>query len=296
MVVFITGSTGFVGNRVLSVLKEEGYWIKALVRKGSECKLQNSREVEIVNGDITQPGSIKGNLKGCDAVIHLVGIIREIPGKGVTFQKVHCEGTKNIVNAAAEEGVKRFIHMSALGVKPHARTKYHKTKYFAEEHVINSGLNYTIFRPSFIFGPGDEFINVLAKNIRRLPLFPIIGNGNYKIQPIALEDISTAFTSSLSLNHTKGKIYEVGGVEKLRYMELVQIISEVMGKRLRKIHLPIWLVKRMTALMSGIPYFPITYDQLKMLLEDNICDERTFLKDFDISPTLFRKGIARYLT
>ena len=296
MKIFITGATGFIGNRILSDLKEEGFWVRALVRKGSELKIKNIREIETVNGDVTQLESIRGKLKGCDAVIHLVGIIRENPRMGVTFRKLHFEATKNIVDTAKDEGIKRFVHMSALGARPKATSKYHQTKYLAEEYVKESGLEYTVFRPSIVFGPGDEFVNMLARTIKKLPVFPIIGDGNYRLQPIAVEDVSAAFTHSLSLNHTKGKTYEVGGVEKLKYVELVETIMEVLDKRCRMIHCPIWLVKRFASLLSGIPSFPITNDQLKMLVDDNICDEREFLKDFDISPTLFRKGITKYLT
>jgi len=140
--------------------------------------------------------------------------------------------------------------MSALGSKPNAKSKYHQTKYIAEEYVIGSGLDYTIFRPSVIFGPEDEFVNMLAKMIKKLPLFPVIGKGDYRLQPIALEDVSTGFVRSLKLPYTIGKVYELGGLEKLRYTELVDRIGEVLNKKVRKACLPICLVRKMSRLMS----------------------------------------------
>ena len=295
MNVFLTGSTGFVGTQILSDLKKEGYRVRALVRRGSESKLRDPREVEVVSGDVTEPESLRGKMAGCDAVIHLVGIIREFPQKGITFKRLNFDATKNIVDTARKEGIQRFLHMSVLGSRLNTKAKYHQTKYLAEEYVTGSGLDYTIFRPSVIFGPEDEFINILANMIKRMPLFPVAGKGDYRLQPVALEDVSTGFINSLSSSYTIGKTYDVGGVEKLKYIELIDIIGRILGKKVRKVYLPIWFIVKMVRLMSIVPGFPITYDQLTMLIGDNTCDERGFIRDFDISPTLFEKGIIRYL-
>ena len=161
MKIFLTGSTGFVGKRILRDLLENNYQVRCLVRKGSEQKISHYKNpvlvktgIDIVNGDITDAASLDGKLVGCDAVINLVGIIREFSGKGITFEKLHYEGTANLVKAARLQKVRRFIQMSALGARPDGKTQYQQTKYRAEECVRTSGLDYTIFRPSIIFGPG----------------------------------------------------------------------------------------------------------------------------------------------
>lgn len=129
MKIFLTGSTGFVGKQILQDLLENNYHVRCIARKGSEQKIANYKERDIVYGDITDANSLDGKLQGCDAVINLVGIIREFPGKGITFEKLHYEGTANLVRAARSQGVRRFIQMSALGARLNGKTRYQQTKF-----------------------------------------------------------------------------------------------------------------------------------------------------------------------
>ncbi|MBU6391866.1 MAG: NAD(P)H-binding protein, partial [Planctomycetes bacterium] len=140
MKIFLTGSTGFVGRQILQDLIDNNYQVKCLIRQGSEHKIANyKRDADIVHGDITDASSLHGKLEGCDVVINLVGIIREFRRRGITFEKLHYEGTANLVNAACSQGVRRFIQMSALGARPDGKTRYQQTKFHAEECVRNSG-------------------------------------------------------------------------------------------------------------------------------------------------------------
>ena len=151
MQVLVTGASGFVGNEVVKDLLARGHEVKPLVRKGSEKKLKERHKVEVVLGDCLHPEVLHQAASGCDAVIHLVGIIREFPGKGVTFERVHVQATRNVVDATKAAGARRYLHMSALGARPQPADPYHVTNFQADEYVINSGLAYTIFRPSVIF-------------------------------------------------------------------------------------------------------------------------------------------------
>jgi len=165
-----------------------------LVRAKNPAQLAEMRKMigaAVPDGIILNPQSLQAELNGCDAVIHLVGIISEV-GEN-TFENVHVGGTRNVVAAAREQGIKRFIHMSALGTRPNAVSRYHRTKWESEEIVRGSGLNYTIFRPSLIFGPRDMFVNLFAKIIRFSPIVPILGRRDARFQPVAIETVAGAF-------------------------------------------------------------------------------------------------------
>ncbi|MBW1991369.1 MAG: NAD(P)H-binding protein [Deltaproteobacteria bacterium] len=273
MQVFVTGASGFVGNEVVKELLDRGHQVKALVRPGSEKKLQERDRVEVVRGDCLHPETFAPALEGCDAAIHLVGIIREFPGRGITFERVHVEATRNVVDAARAASLRRYLHMSALGARPEPADPYHVTNWQADEYVITSGLTYTIFRPSIIYGPGDQSLNLFARQIRRLPFFPI-----------------------MELPHTENKIYEVGGPEPLTFNDIIDTIAFVLGRRVAKIHQPVWCMRVAASLCGRFRWFPLTPGQLRMLLEGNTCDPSAFYQDFGLKPIPFREGLATYLS
>lgn len=292
MKVFLTGGTGFVGNEVLRQLVAVGHTVQALVREGSEAKLATTKGVEIHHGDVTDAVSLVGALEGCDAVIHLVGIIREFPGRGITFKKMHVEATRNILEAAQEQGVQRYLHMSSNGTAEHSSTGYHRTKWQAEELVRASSLDWTIFRPSLIFGPGSEFVNMLVGLIRRIPVVPVLGDGQYRMQPVSLEQVATSFVSALQIDGTIGATYHLGGGISYSYDEILDLTAQALGKqKANKIHQPLFMIKPMIKMMQGSEHFPITSDQLTMLVEGNICANDAWIKDFGVKPMTYAEGI-----
>lgn len=295
MRVFVTGASGFVGNEVVGELLKRGHAVRALVRPGSENKLWDRERVEIVTGDCLHPEVLEPGLSGCEAAIHLIGIIREFPGRGVTFERVHVEATRNMVEAARKAGVRRFLHMSALGARPEPADPYHITNWQAEEIVRASGLTYTIFRPSVIYGPGDQSINLFVRHLRRLPFFPIIGDGLYQLQPVPVWQVAAAFALALELPHTENRIYEVGGPEPLTFREIIDTLARVVGRRVFKVHQPVWCMRAAARLCGRFAWFPLTPGQLRMLLEGSTCDPRAFYQDFGLTPLPFEEGLRRYL-
>lgn len=300
MRVFLTGATGFVGKGLLARLNAEGHQTVCLIRPGSKGKMQQEEasrgNVTEALGDLFDTESLVRSMDGCDAIIHLVGIIREQPGKNVTFSRIHVEGTKNVLEAAKRAGIQRFVHMSALGARENATSAYHRTKYEAEQLVMNSGMPYVIFRPSVIFGPGDEFVNMLA-DLVRLPLTPVIGDGSYLLQPVSRETVADVFVQALSLDSSTNRIYETGGPEPITYGQILDHIGEAIGKRhVRKIYIPLALMKPVVDMMEGLSFFPITNTQLTMLLEGNATREGHRLYDtFQTKKIPFEQGIAAYL-
>ena len=293
MKVFLTGGTGFVGSEVLRQLVSAGHSVRALVREGSEDKLAVTDGVEIHSGDITDAASLVGALEGCDAVIHLVGIIREFPRRGVTFKKMHVKGTENVLEAAEEQGVSRYLHMSSNGTRERSNTGYHRTKWQAEESVRNSNLEWTIFRPSLIFAQGSEFVHMLSEVIRRLPVVPVIGDGQYRMQPVALKEVASTFVKALEMPETINKIYHLGGGESYSYDEILDLTSQAMGKGLvTKIHQPLFMIKPIIKVMQISEHFPITSDQLTMLVEGNVCDLTEWQETFGLKATSYAEGIG----
>src|SRR5262249_3477922 len=198
--IFVAGATGFVGRSVVRALLNRGFLVRCLVRHGSERLLKGFESIDRVPGDVLRPEGLVACAEGCAAIVNLVGIIREHRARGVTFERLHVQATANLLRVAREAGVKRYVQMSALGARPDARSSYHRTTSRAEEAVRDSGLQWTIFRPSIIFGPGDEFISPLAGMIRRLPAMPVPGDGQYRLQPIPVEQVAEGFAQALRID------------------------------------------------------------------------------------------------
>jgi NADH dehydrogenase len=296
MRVLVTGATGFVGQEVVQELLKRGHAVRVLVRWGSEKKLRNDQRVEIFPGDCLLPETLTPAVADCDAVIHLVGIIREFPGRGVTFERVHVHATKNLVDQAKALGVRRYLHMSALGARPEPADPYHVTNFRADEYVLASGLSYTIFRPSVIYGPRDQSINLFVRQIQRLSFFPIIGDGKYQLQPVPVDTIARAFALALELPRTVNRIYDVGGPEPLTFDEIIDTIAKVLGRRIKKIHQPVWCMHFAANLCGRFRWFPLTPGQLRMLQEGSTCDPTAFYQDFGLEPISFSEGLAQYLS
>jgi uncharacterized protein YbjT (DUF2867 family) len=294
--VFVTGGTGFVGRAVIQALRAEGCAVRCLVRRGSERDLHGLGAIERIEGDVMSRQSLDHAMDGCDAVIHLVGIIREHPAVGVTFDRVHTQGTINVLEAAAAVGARRYIHMSALGTRAGARSRYHQTKWTAEEAVRASPVPWTIFRPSIIYGRGDGFVTMLAQMIQRLPIVPIIGAGRQRLQPVPVAQVAQGFVRALSLDGSVKHTYEVGGPEPVTMVDLIDRVAGAMGRRRPlKAHVPLGLVRAMTRVLYRFSDYPLTPDQLLMLEEENTCEPGPFYEMFGLVPVPLDTGLAAML-
>jgi NADH dehydrogenase len=238
-------------------------------------------------------------------VIYNIGIIRQFPKKGITFEAMHFEGARHCMEAAERLGVKRFILMSANGVK-YDGTGYQSTKFLAEQYLKNTELEWTIFRPSLIFGDPkgkQEFCSQLRDDMLSLPLpAPLFFEGlipwtagQFAMSPIHIKDVAGFFVKALNIEKTIGKIYGLGGPKSYTWIELIDLISAASGKKKWKIPAPVLPIKLTASLLGQFPSFPITKDQLTMLLEGNTCDSTDAFKDFDFVPTNFSIENLEYL-
>ena len=292
MKIFIAGGTGFVGGHLTAELLKRGHQL-VLLSHGPPAA--EHAGVSYVQGDVTDLASYLPVVEGCDGVINLVGIIREFPARGITFERLHVEATACMLQAARQGGVQRYLQMSALGTRPDAVSAYHRTKWQGEELVRGSGLSWTIFRPSLIFGPKDAFVNMLADNLRLAPVMPTMGDGTYRLQPIHADDVARCYADALERPETCGQAYELCGSDRLSYRELLDLIAEELGKgHPWKPALPLAIMQPIIKALQGISAFPITTDQLQMLLEENICDG-AWRETFRFEPIRFREGIRAYL-
>ena len=303
MKVFVTGATGFVGHEILRQLHFDKHAIHILARdpgspRGRE--LVQRYQARIHAGDILNSSRLESSMAGAEAIIHLVGIISEAGSQ--TFENIHTKGTQIVVEAARRARVQRVIHMSALGTRAAAPSRYHRSKWAAEEIVRESALDYTIFRPSIIYGPEDKFVNTLAKLSRFSPLMPVIGKGNGLLQPIAVESVATAFVRSLTAPRAVGQTFDLCGPERLTFNQVLDDLMMVMKRNRLKIHLPVSIAWQMAKIMElGFPRLlrrapPLNRDQIVMLQDDNVGDPGPANRFFGLEQTTFREGISKYLT
>jgi NADH dehydrogenase len=279
--VFLTGGTGFVGRHVLAELLRRGHRVRCLVRPGAPHALPVGNTVEAIPGDILARDDCLRAAQDASAAIHLVGIIRESGGS--TFQAVHVEGTRNVVEACRAAGVSRLVHMSAHGRLAESRAEYQRTKGAAERIITESGLRWTIFRPSLILGRDGEFLRAMIDLVRSCwrPV-PVLGDGHYIVQPVDVEDVARLLVQSLDLPETEQKIYSLGGPAPVTFNEFLDTLSQVVCGRTRlKLHLPLVLARPLVGAAARIlPRPPITPEQLIMLGEAAPVDISAAMRDF----------------
>jgi uncharacterized protein YbjT (DUF2867 family) len=291
--ILVTGGTGFVGGHLVRRMAQEKMQTRCLVRRGSNIKLLKELGIEVAYGDVLDKESLRKALEDVETVIHLVGIIVE--KKGATFEIIHTQGTKNLVEVSRAAGVLRFIYISALGARENARSRYHKTKWEAEKAVINSGMEYVIFRPSIMIGEGGEFVTMLSKIVRWAPIIPII-DGDSKVQPIYVENTVDCILKALADPKTTNRIFEIAGPDRITYKELFLTLMEVLGIDNPTFQIPISFMWPAAYILEGIMEKPpITTQQLTMLQEDNICDIREMQEVFNLKLVPFKAALKTFL-
>ena len=290
MLVLVTGATGFLGRRVVGELIARHHQVRCLIRSPGAERLLEGWDVDVHYGNVLNPDAINLAMYEVQSVVHLVGIIRS--RRGLTFDQVNRVGTANVAEAAREGGAREMIHVSALGATPNREYPYLSSKYQGELRVINSGIGYTILRPSVIFGPGDEFLTALAGLVRTGPLVPVIGSGRNRMQPVAVDDVARCIADSVGNSLVKGKTLNLGGPHRLSYDDLLDEVSLAMGRRIRRVHIPTPLAWPAIALMDGLlPRSPITTGQLRMLGIRNVAEGRDIEETFGFTPKPLRGNI-----
>jgi len=304
MRIAIIGGTGFVGSHLTDALLGAGHETSLLVRAGSESKVRRSDGVRITSGDISFPQALRSVLDGCSGVIYNVGILREFPRRGITFEESQYQGLVRTVEAAHATGVTRLLLMSANGVKQPG-TPYQETKYRAEEYALQSGLDVTVLRPSVIFGDPEgkmEFATQLFNDMIRPPI-PAVGfftgrdpeKGAIVMSPVHIDDVASAFVAVLEDDDTIGQTFSLGGPEVLTWSTMIHRIANATGRRKWILPMPTWIMRVGATLFDWLPFFPVTRGQLTMLEEGNTADPQVLKKLIGRTPKGLTSENLNYL-
>ena len=280
MRVLVTGGTGFVGPHVVHALRARETPVRALVRDPARVTRLTAWGVELARGDVTDPASLRAACEGVDAVIHLVAIIR---GRPEDFERVMSQGTRNVVEAAQEAGVRRFVLASALGLDE--RTKdavpYFAAKWEMERAVRESPLEDVILRPSFVFGRDGGVLPTFVRLARFAPVTPIIGPGTQRLQPIWIEDLAEHYALAVTEQAAAGRTFELGGPEAVSWNEFWARLKRALGVRRPSVHVPFGAMRLQATLTERLPGAPVTRDQLTMLaLGDNVVTDPSAVETF----------------
>jgi uncharacterized protein YbjT (DUF2867 family) len=281
--VLVTGGTGFVGPKVVRAIVEAGHDVRALARDRQKAAHVAALGADLVEGDVTDPASMRSAVEGVDAVVHLVGIRQ---GKPEEFQRVMVDATRSLLTAASEAGVRRFVLMSALGASEETKdlVPYYGAKWQMEEDVRVSSIPHVIHRPCFAFARDGGILTTFRKIAKLAPVTPITGPGNQRIQPIWGDDVAEYFARSLELDAATNRTFELGGPDVVSWNEFWERLKKALGVRRPSVHMPIGLMKVNAVVTERLPgNIPLTRDLLKMLQgPDNVVTNDDAVRTFQL--------------
>ncbi len=302
MKILVTGASGFVGRHTVAALLRAGHEVVGMSRE-TPPEERRVPGAAYVTGDVTSAATLTPDtFAGCDAVVHLVGIIQEVRGQGQTFETVHVQGTKNILAAAKEAGIAgRFVYLSALGSTADAPSRYSQTKAAAEQAVRESGIPFTLFRPSIILGPDGDFVRQMEALLKKPPgapfpppFVPVPGSGANRFQPLWVGDLTACIVRCLTDPATVNQTYEIGGETTVTFNTLLQAFGRHLGIKKPLLHVPMPLMfAAASVLQTLLPRPPVTTDQLLNLMRDNTCDNGPAQAAFGIAPLPFEQTLAK---
>lgn len=284
MTVAVVGATGFVGSHLVPHLVRAGHHVLAISRSGRRLP-EWAEDVEGRAADVATGRGVTEGLRGADAVVHLVAIPRETGGR--RFEAVNVAGTRHVVEAAQQLGVRRIVHLSAMGVTGDPRLAYLSSKWRGEQIVRGSDLEWVVLRPSLLFGAGDGFFSLVRTTLKRWSpgVVVIPGRGDALFQPLAVDDLATAIGKSLTDADRAGSVYEIGGPEHVTYAQIVDAVMRATGMRRLKLPMPIPLISALTAVTDRLlPIFPVSHDQIASLQRPNATDLDAFERAFGGKP------------
>jgi len=303
MRVAVIGASGFVGGYLLDALLAGNYQPAVLVRPASQSKLRCATRCHVVTGTMTA-AALRETLSGCDAVIYNAGILRERRHEGVSFDKVQYRGVVDTLEAAQRNDVRRIILMSANGVKQ-GGVAYQHSRFRAEQAVISSGIAYTIFRPSVIFGDPRGNMEIATQLYLQMikPRLPAVAfqngwapsQGQIMMSPVHVSDIAAAFVAALDNEDTIDRTYVLGGSRTLSWTDMLRCVASAVGRRKLLLPMPIGMMRIAATLFDWLPFFPVTRDQLSMLSEGNCADAEPLQSLIRRKPLAFESQHLAYL-
>ena len=297
-IIAIFGAGGFLGKHLMRQLTKLDYRVKVATRKpylkGYLKPLGNPGQIELFKVNIFDPQDVKQLLKNCDYVINLVGILHET--RKQKFAQVHAEFPRQLSNLCNEVGIKKLVHVSALGVKEGHVSKYMQSKLLGEKNIQNFFKSSVILRPSLVFGPDDKFFNTFASIAQLSPFLPLVGGGKVKFSPIYVGDVAQSIVRALKLNNLKPQIYELGGPENHSFKNFMEILLDEIKKKRFLIPIPFSLGKFFSYFLQLAPNPLLTPDQVEMLKHNNIISgEYPGLEELGISGKNIQSILPKYI-
>ncbi len=297
--ILVAGGTGFVGGGIVRELARRGKQFAVLTRDAARSADRfPGLAIEYREGDVREPSSLESAITGVDAVIGTQQFPNspiENPNKGHTFEEVDSRGTENLLIAAKAAGAERYVYLSAAGAAPEG---YHwfRAKWRAEQAVRNSGLTYTILRPSWVYGPEDRALNRFLGMSRFQPFVPLIGAvGKQKMQPVFIDDVGRAAAECLDNPAAGNQTFEVGGPDVLSMSEVVKTALQVVGRRRLLLPAPTFAMKALASVVQLLPGRPLTPDAVDFITMDALADPAGISEKLGLTPTPLRDGLATYL-
>jgi NADH dehydrogenase len=284
-VILVTGATGFVGPKIVRALRERERPVRGLVRRPGDRSAATlaSWGSELVRGDMGDAASLRRAVEGVEIVVHLVSIRQ---GSDKDFRRVMEQGTRDLVHAAKDAGVRRFVLMSALGTSEETKdlVPYYRSKWEMEQAVRGSGLEHVIFRPSFVFARDGGILPTFRRLARVAPMTPIIGSGRQRIQPIWGDDVAAYFAEGVDKPDAASRIFELGGPDAVTWNEFWQRLKRALGQRRPSVHVPMGLMRLNALVTERLPgNVPLTRDLLTMLEHgDNVVSNDEAVQTFGL--------------
>ena len=296
MKILVAGGSGFIGSHIVREISQT--FPDETVRVMSRRPAPVASRVESCGGDVTDPASLPDCVRGIDVVVQCIQFPNhpvEKPSRGWTYEKIDGEGTVNMVRAAKEAAVRRFVYLSGAGTAPGKPQPWFRAKHRAEEAVRNSGMEYAIFRPSWIYGPGDRSLNRLVAFTRMLPFVPVIGSGQARVQPVSVFDLARIVALATVSPQAPDRVFDVGGPQQLSMNEILRIVQEVIGKRRPLLHAPAGLMKVISRGLAVLPTPPLSPSAIDFIQMEEKVDPRPTEEYFGIRFEGLRSALRRYL-
>lgn len=284
MDIAVIGATGFVGSHLVPHLVGSGHRVQAVSRQGRRLPAWTEAVTAVAADAVTGEG-LAAALSKVEAVVHLVAIPRESGHR--SFERVNVGGTQHVMDAARGAGVRRFVHLSALGVTDDPRFRFLSSKWRGEALVRDSDLDWVVLRPSLLFGSGDGFFNLIKTTLTWWSpgVVAVPGDGRTRFQPLSVDDLAVAVEHSLTDAERAASVYELGGPEYLTYTDIVDRVMAATGKRRLKLNMPIPLISGLTVITDRmLPIFPVSHDQIGSMSRSNFTDLDAFEHAFGLRP------------
>jgi uncharacterized protein YbjT (DUF2867 family) len=298
--ILVAGGTGIVGSAIVAELQKQGQSVAVLGRDAARIQRLYGNVVEARHGDVTEPETLGSAMAGVDTVINAVQFPTspiEVPRRGWTFENVDYKGTVNQVDAAKAQGVRRFVYVSAVGADPDGEKHWFRYKAMAEQHLLESGMEWTIVRPTWIYGPRDHSLNRLLGFTNFLPFLPFFGDGKQDMQPVFIEDVGRVVTQAALAPEAANQLFELGGPEVMTMNQVMQTGLEVMGRKRFILHQPLAVGKLIGTLASLQPFVtpPLTADAVDFISRPAVADNVNLMNVLKPELTPLRQGLETYL-